>query len=50
MDFIRAIIGIFVIIFLAVVVGKTQNSKHPAVHFYTFLSALTVLLLIRWFL
>jgi hypothetical protein len=50
MNFLRAIIGIVVVIILALLLGWTKNEKHPAKTFYSWLGAITVLLLLRFFL
>ena len=50
MDFLRAGIGIVVTIALAFILGWTRNVKHPATHLYTWIFAIAVLLLLRFYL
>lgn len=48
MDFLRAFIGIAVVIGLALLLGKTHNAKHPATRLYLWLFSISVLLFLRW--
>jgi len=47
MDFLRAILCVVVVVVLALLMGRTQNAKHPAVHFYVWSISITVLLILR---
>jgi hypothetical protein len=50
MDFIRAIVGILVVIGLAFLLGWTQTFKHPAPTVYCWIFAVAVMILLRFFL
>lgn len=50
MDFLRAILGIVIVIGLALFLGKLDHQKHPETFTYGWLGSIAVLLLLRWFL
>lgn len=46
MDFLKAILCLFVLVGVALLLGKTQHAKHPATHCYAVIGSITVLLLL----
>jgi len=50
MDFLRAFIGVVVIVGIAVLLGRLDHHKHPETFTYCWISSIAVLLLMGYFL
>lgn len=50
MDILRACIGMLIVLFLGIVLGISEHFKHPVTKFYTWVAAIAVLILVRFWL